>query len=61
MPKIRLIGNLDIELTKIGLKAGDTIGDAFFSPTNKAMYFNVHHVIFNECVVYPKNYEILKE
>ena len=60
MAKIRLIGELDMELTRLGLKPNDIILNATYSSGNKAMYFTVHYVITNECVVYPQNYKIIK-
>ena len=60
MAKIRLIGELDIELTRLGLKPNNMIMNATYSSGNKAMYFTVHYVIRNECVVYPQNYEIIE-
>ena len=59
MAKIRLIGELDIELTRLGLKPNDVILNATYFSGNKAMYFTVHYVITNECVVYSQNYEII--
>jgi hypothetical protein len=60
MAIIKLKGKLDLELTRLRLKAGDIIRNATHSKSNEAMYFNVHHVINNECVVYPQNYEIIE-
>ncbi len=58
--EIKLKGELDLELTGLGLKAGDIIRNASYCKSNKAMYFNVFYVISNECVVYPENYEIIE-
>jgi hypothetical protein len=60
MATIKLIGELDFDLTKIGLRAGDIIRNATYSKSNGAMNFDYHYVINNECVVYPENYEIIK-
>jgi hypothetical protein len=60
MATIKIKGKLDLDLTKIGLKAGDIIRNATYSESNGAINFDFHYVINNECVVYPENYEIIK-
>lgn len=60
MATIKLKGELDLELTRLGLKAGDIIRNATFSKSNKAMFFSIFDVTHNDCVVYPENYEIIK-
>lgn len=61
MPKIKLVGELDFELTRnpLNLKAGDIV-PAFGNPASKAgaMYFTIGSY---ECVIWPKNYVIVEE
>ncbi|MDL2228308.1 hypothetical protein LJC25_01985 [Bacteroidales bacterium OttesenSCG-928-K03] len=60
MTTIRLIGRLDLELTRLGFKSGDIIRNAIFSESNKAMYFKIFDIIDNSCVVYAENYAIVE-
>lgn len=55
--KFRLTGDLDFDLTKIGLRPGmELTGE--LQATNKAIQFERFYVINNHCVVWPENYEI---
>ncbi|MDL2262968.1 hypothetical protein LJC11_05665 [Bacteroidales bacterium OttesenSCG-928-I21] len=60
MATIKLIGELDFELTRLGLKAGDIIQNASYSKGNKSMNFDVFYVITNHCVVWQDNYEVIE-
>jgi hypothetical protein len=61
MPTIKLKGNLDFELTRLGLESGQIV-DATPDIMSKkgAMHFTRHkfNMSFN-CTVWPENYEIL--
>lgn len=61
MFKIKLIGELNKELTMLGCKPGDKVM-ATMQLSNLSMWF---HTTYNghtmQCVVYPDNYEILIE
>ena len=54
----RLIGELDFDLTKIGLGPGKELTGQL-DPVNKAINFNHFYVIENNCVVWEDNYEII--
>lgn len=59
--KIKLIGDLDFDLTRIGLKDGSIV-DAFPSTGSKSgqLYFKVYRSdVDQDCVVWPENYEIV--
>jgi len=61
--KIKLIGDLDFELTRFGIKAGDT-PDAVTSEGSKSgqLYFTIHIPgSSQECVVWPENYEVIPQ
>lgn len=60
MATIKLIGELDIELTRLGLKPGDIIKNATYSVGNRSMNFDIFQVITNHCSVYPDNYEVIE-
>ena len=60
---IKLKGDLDQELTAIGLKAGDEI-TAYPDNVGKAgaMYFiKMYRGFTHDCVVWPENYEIIRK
>lgn len=60
--KIKLTGELDTELTRIGLKPGDVVTPESSCKKTGAMYFFKLHIGFsNTCVVWPENYEIINE
>lgn len=63
MLTIRLKGNLDFDLRKLGLKEGNIIRDCqISSQTTQSINFSVIYNGFEcNCVVYPENYEIIKE
>lgn len=56
MPTIKLKGEIDIDLTRLGLKKDSIVKDAMLCKTNKAMYFTIGT---HQCVVYHENYEII--
>jgi hypothetical protein len=59
---IKLKGNLDFDLRKLGLKEGDIIRDCQISSyTTQSIYFSVIYNGFEcHCVVWPANYEIIE-
>ncbi len=61
--KIKLKGNLDFDLKKIGLKSGDEVfATPVFNSKVGAMYFqSVYNGFSCNCVVWPENYDILSE
>jgi hypothetical protein len=63
MKTLKLKGELDSELKAIGLKADDTVhAEADRLGKTGAMYFTKMYQGYKyECVVWPQNYEILKE
>ena len=63
MKTLKLKGELDSELKAIGLKSGDTVhAEADRVGKTGAMYFTkMYHGYKYEGVVWPQNYEILKE
>jgi hypothetical protein len=59
--KIRLKGELDWELTRIGLKVDEEV-EATPDRVGKtgAMYFDIYYRGWKyECVVWPENYELI--
>jgi len=61
--KIRLKGNLDWELTRIGLAEGDEI-DNIPDKVGKtgAVYFDKYYRSYKyECVVWPENYDVINK
>ena len=60
---VQLKGDLDFELTRFGLKAGDQIeGTLCPVSTVGAFHFNIYSGgMLQECVVWPKNYDIISE
>ena len=58
---IRLKGELDFDLTRIGLKEGDVIRNiSQLDKKTGAVHFDCFHVITNHCVVWPENYDIIE-
>lgn len=59
---IKLKGELDYELTRLGLKAGDEIPDHTVpGKVNGAIYFDVRFRGYQyPCVVWPDNYDVIK-
>lgn len=58
---IRLVGELDYELTSLGLREDQIIKNGILDTLNKSVSFEHYHVITNHCVVWPDNYQILTQ
>lgn len=60
MPKIILRGELDFDLTRLGLRPEmEVCAEADLVGKTGAMYFTVHRSGFSiECVVWPENYRV---
>lgn len=58
MTKIKLRGELDIDLVRLGLKEGDEVNAEISNEKSGAAYFSVFYTITVDCVVWPENYEI---
>jgi hypothetical protein len=61
---IQLKGNLDPELTRIGLKPGDKINGASrdtFGKTGAVYFDRIYGGVYCTCVVWPENYDVIKE
>lgn len=60
MPRIKLIGELGLELERAGLKPGDEIDSTKGSELTGSMYFETYvNGRKFECVVWPENYELI--
>lgn len=58
---IRLKGQLDLDLTKLGLRAGDEIKFNTPPASNGAIYFEVrYNGTTQNCVVWSDNYELIE-
>jgi len=61
MYEIKLTGELDWELTRIGFKPGDIVHATINADGTGAMYFDKMYCgTTYQCVVWADNYEILK-
>lgn len=58
---IKLTGNLDWELRRLGYEVGDKIHHHSKPAENGAIYWTTHYVgLVQNCVVWSDNYEIIQ-